>query len=147
MALNKTLIANGSKGHHKFILSVNEDTTSGNKSLMGHSFSLVPIQKGWDWADWGSKISYEIKFTENIVDSSTGETQTNELYKTTGTISKYDGDSTVILNSASGIEIEHDSDGTKTIDISFTVTDSTGQSYTCGNASASGSMELTTLHT
>lgn len=147
MAITKTLIANGSKKKHKFTLNTTETETSGNSSFIDYSFILSAIQTGWDWADWGSKISYEIKFTETVVDSSTGETQTNELYKTTGTIPKYDGKSTIILSSGSEIEIEHDSDGTKTIDISFTVTDSTGASYTCGNASASGSMILSELHT
>ena len=33
MALNKTITANGSKGHHKFTLSVTENSTSGNRKL------------------------------------------------------------------------------------------------------------------
>lgn len=152
MAITKTITANGynsvaKASRHKFSLRVTEDTTSGNSSLMDYSFILAPIQTGWDWADWGDKISYEIKFTEKVVNEETKEITTNELYKKTGTMPAYNGSSTVILASGSDIEIPHNSDGTKTIDISFKVTDTTGQSYTCGNASASGSMELTDLHT
>lgn len=147
MAITKTLIANGSKGHHKFTLNVTETGTSGNSSFNDYSFILAPIQKGWDWADWKDKISYEIKFTEKVVNEETNQITINELYKATGTIPAYNGSSTVILSSGSDIEIEHESDGTKTIDISFKVTDNTGATYTCGNASASGAMELTDLHT
>lgn len=147
MAITKTLIANGGKGKHKFTLNVTETTTNGNSSMMDYSFILAPIQKGWDWADWEDKISYEIKFTEKVVNEETNEITTNELYKATGTIPAYNGSSTVVLSSGSDIEIEHDADGTKTIDISFKVTDNTGAAYTCGNASAGGSMILSALHT
>lgn len=148
MTITKTITANGSKGHHKFNLRVSEDNTSDNSSFMGFSFILAPIQTGWDW-NWSGqpeKISYEIKFTEEVVNLETNEVETNEFYKTTGTIPVYNGSSTVTVKSASNIEIPHNSDGTKTIDISFKVTDTTGTSYTCGNASASGSMELSQLH-
>lgn len=138
--------ANGSKGHHKFTLNVSEDKTNGNSSYMGYSFTIAPIQTSWDWYDWGSKISYKIKFTEDIIDEETKEVKTNELYKKTGTIPNYDGYSTVNLSNGSNIEIPHDNDGTKKINISFEVVDNADQKYTCGNAGASGSMELTQLH-
>lgn len=131
MAITKTITANGSNGHHKFALRVNEDTTSGNSSFMGYSFTLSPIQTGWDWYGWGSKISYEIKIGDNTFN---------------GTISDYNGSSTITLSSGSNIEVPHNSDGTKTINISFSVTDTTGQSYTCGNASDSSDMVLSVLH-
>ena len=131
MAITKTIVANGSKGHHKFTLRVSEDTTSGNSSFMGYSFTLSPIQTGWDWSGWGNKISYEIKIGDNTFN---------------GTISDYNGSSTITLSSGSNIEIPHNSDGTKTIDISFTVTDTTGANYTCGNASSSSILTLSVLH-
>lgn len=154
MAITKTITANGynsvaKASRHKFSLRVNEDTTSDNSSFMGFSFTLAPIQIGWDWADWKTSnktISYEIKFTEDIIDEETNEVKTNELYKRTGTIPAYNGSSTVTIESGSNIEIPHNSDGTKTINISFKVTDSTGASYTCGNASASGTLTLSELH-
>ena len=129
--ITKTINANGSKGRHKFALRVSEDTTSGNSSFMGYSFTLSPIQTGWDWYGWGSKISYEIKIGDNTFN---------------GTISDYNGSSTITLSSGSNIEVPHNSDGTKTINISFSVTDTTGQSYTCGNASDSSDMVLSVLH-
>lgn len=147
MALNKTLIANGSNNaRHRFTLSVNEDLTNGNDSIMSFNFTISPNQSGWDWYDWGDKISYEIKFTEDVLDKLTNKITTNELYKITGTIPQYNGSSTVVLKSANNIVIPHDTDGTKTINISFKVVDKTGQPYTCGDASENGQMELSVLH-
>ena len=131
MALSKTLTANGSKGHHKFTLMVNEDSTSGNNSYLSYSFTIAPIQSGWDWSGWGSQISYSISIGGNTY---------------TGTIPSYNGSSTITLKNGSNIEIAHDSDGTKTINVSFSVSDTTGQNYTCGNASASDTFTLSPLH-
>lgn len=125
----KTLTANGSKGHHKFTLKVNEETTSGNSSFMSYSFTIAPIQNGWDW--YGFNIPFSVKIGTNTY---------------TGSISSYNGSSTTTISSGSNIEIAHNTDGTKTIDISFSVTDNTGQSYTCGNASSSSTFKLTDLH-
>ena len=127
----KTISANGSKGHHRFTLTVNEERTSDNSSFMSYSLVLSPIQSGWDWANWGSQISYSITIGSNTY---------------TGIIPNYNGSSTITLNSGSNIEIPHDTDGTKTINISFSVTDNTGQNYTCGNASASDNFKLSDLH-
>jgi len=131
MALSKTLTANGSKGHHKFTLTVVESSTSGNSSFLSYTFQLAPITSGYDWANWSNKISYSITIGSNSY---------------TGTIPSYNGSSTVTLKSGSNIEIAHDSDGTKTINVAFSVSDTTGQSYTCGNASSSSTFTLTTLH-
>lgn len=130
MALQtKTITANGSKGHHVFTLIVNEDSTNieTNKSSGTYTFQISPIQTGWNWADWGSRITYS---------GSIGGTTFS------GTIPRYDDQVTETLASGS-FEIEHNTDGNKTISISFSVTDNTGVNYTCGNASASGEMTLT----
>ena len=130
MALQtKTITDNGSKGHHRFTLKVNEDSTntSTNKSQGTYAFQISPIQTGWDWSGWGSNISYS---------GSIGGTTFS------GTIPQYNGSSTITLSSGS-FEIEHNTDGNKTIAISFSVTDNTGVNYTCGNANASGEMTLT----
>lgn len=129
MAVVKTISANGSKGHHKFSLRVSEDSTSGNSSFISYSFTIAPIQNGWDW--YGFSIPYTITING-----------TNY----TGNISSYNGSSTVTLKSGSNIEIAHNTDGTKTINMSFSVTDNTGKSYTCGYASASDTLALTDLH-
>lgn len=130
MALQtKTITANGSKGHHRFTLKVNEDSTNieTNKSQGTYQFQISPIQTGWNWADWGSRISYS---------GSIGGTTFS------GTIPRYDDQVTETLKSGN-FEIEHNTDGNKTIPISFSVTDNTGVNYTCGNANASGEMTLT----
>ena len=129
--LEKTISANGSKGHHKFTLQVNETGTSGNGSLMSYTFKLSPVATGWDWADW-TNASRTITYTITIGDNTY-----------TGTIPSYNGSSTVTLKSGSGIAIEHDANGSKTINIGFTVKDTTGANYTSGNASASDTMILT----
>ena len=131
MAITKTITANGSKNHHKFTLKVNEDTTSGNSSFLSFTFNLSPLQMGWDWADWGDGISYTISIGDNNYN---------------GTIPSYNGSSTVTLKSDDNIEILHNPDGTKTIDISFSVTDKTGANYTCGNASSQSTLTLSVLH-
>lgn len=129
--LVKTISANGSRGNHKFTLQVNETGTSGNSSLMSYTFKLSPVKTGWDWAGW-SNSSRTVSYTITIG---------NNTYS--GKIPDYDGYSTVTVKSGSNIAIEHDVNGTKTIDIGFTVTDTAGQSYTSGNASASDTMILT----
>lgn len=132
MALQtKVIIANGSREHHKFTLNVTEENTSiiNNESSMSFSFVLSPIQAYWDWAGWGSQISYSININGNEYN---------------GTIPNYDGVSTVILKTGT-LTLPHNDDGSKTINISFSVTDSTGQNYTPGNASASGTMILTKI--
>ena len=62
----------------------------------------------------------------------------------TGTIPDYDGYSTVILKSEN-LTVPHDADGTKTLTFGFSVTDRAGMSYTCGNASAEGSVALSRI--
>ena len=126
-----TLTKNGAKGHHKFTLDVTENSTSAvdNTSSLSFTFKISPISNGWDWYDWGSKISYVVNINGT---------------KYTGTIPAYDGYATVTLKSGS-LTVEHNSDGTKSISVSFSVTDGANQYYTCGNASASGTMELSTI--
>ena len=132
MALvTKTLTANGSKGHHKFTLTVNENSTdiSSNTSSLSFSFVLSSIYTSWDWYGWNQSIVYSININGKVY---------------SGYIPNYDGVSAVTLNSGS-LTIEHNSDGKKDINISFSVSDTTGQSYTSGNASSSGTMTLTTI--
>lgn len=125
-----TLTANGSKGHHKFTLNVIEDSTSSNDSYLSFKFILSSVQKSWNWSSMGSKISYVVY----INDSSYA-----------GKIPAYDGKSEVVLKTDSNIKVPHNDDGTKTINISFKVTDKTSYNYTSGNASNNGTMELTTI--
>jgi len=129
MALSKTLTANGSKGHHRFTLSVTESSTSGNSSFLSYSLQISPIQSGWDWN--ASGVNYSITIGSNTY---------------TGPIYSYNGTSTTTIKSGSNLEIAHDSDGTKTINIGFSITDSTGYSFTPGSASASDTFTLTPLH-
>lgn len=126
----KTISARGSKGHHDFTLSVQEDSTQNNSSFISYTFKISATNSSWQWRSY-SNISYTISI--NGTDY-------------TGTIPNFNG-STTTLKTGSNIEIPHNSDGKKTIAIAFSVTDpNTSVTYTCGNASASDTMELTSLH-
>ena len=125
-----SITANGSKGHHKFTLTVTENSTSvsDNTSSVSFSFQLSPIQTGWNWSSHSS-----IQYTVTINGT-----------QYTGTIPNYNGSSTVTVASNT-LTVSHNSDGSKSIDFSFSVTDGSGASYTCGNARSSGSMALTNI--
>lgn len=134
MALQtKTISANGSKAHHKFTLTVTEDSTStsGNSSTLSYTFKLSPVVSGHAWAIQGTNIAYSITIGSNTA---------------SGYIPEYDGTSTVTVKSGT-VTQAHDSDGTKTITVKFSVTDRDGETYTCGAASASGTMTLTPIST
>ena len=126
-----SISANGSKGHHKFTLNVTETSTSSanNTSSLSFSFVISPIQTSWNWEQWGANINYVVTINGT---------------QYTGSIPNYDGYSSVTLKSGTQI-VTHNTDGSKSISYSFSVTDTSGQSYTCGNASASGTMALTTI--
>ena len=129
-----SIYANGSKGHHKFTLTVTETGTSvdNNTSTISYSFQLSPITKGYDWYNY-TNTQRTVSYTVNV----NGNTYT-------GTIPKYDGSSTVTLKSGTQT-VSHNSDGTKTISFSFVVTDTTTADYTSGNASKNGTLALTKL--
>lgn len=121
---------NGSRGHHRFTLNVNETGTStaNNTSTVSWSLVLSPIQSGWDWNISG--ISYSVNVDGNVKN---------------GTIPSYNGSSTVTI--ASGTKtITHNNDGSKSINFGFSVTDGANKSYTPGNASGSGSLTLTKIN-
>lgn len=126
-----SITGNGSKGHHKFILTVTQSSqnVANNTSTVSYKFQIAPIQTSWNWEQWADAISYS--FTINGT-------------KYTGTIPNYDGYSTVTLKSGTQT-VTHNSDGTKSISYSLSVTDTSGVSYTSGNASASGTLALTTI--
>ena len=128
-----SISSNGSKGHHKFSLNVTnklEDTSiKDNASTVSFSFVISSLGGGWNWEQWGANISYVVTINGN---------------KYTGSIANYDGYSDVTLKSGS-LTVAHNADGNKSISYSFSVTDTSGQTYTCGNASASGSLALATI--
>lgn len=126
-----SISANGSNGHHKFTLTVTENSTStaNNTSSISFSFVLSSLGGGWNWEQWGANITFTVTVNGT---------------KYTGSIANYDGSSSVTLKSGS-LTVGHNTDGSKSISFSFSVSDTSGQSYTCGNASGSGSMALTTI--
>lgn len=123
--------ANGSRGHHRFTLNVNETSTStaNNTSTVSWSLVLSPITTGYDW-NYSSTVP--VTYSINI---------NGAVY--TGNIMSYNGSATVTVRSGTQT-IAHNNDGTKSIGFSFSVS-SINKSYLPGDASASGSMNLTTI--
>lgn len=123
-----SIVGYGSKHSHEFTLTVNEDSISQSGNYSTVSFSFTLYKSSYSWSGWNS-ISYIV-------------TINGQQY--TGTIPSYSAGSTKTITSGT-LTVPHDSNGSKTLYFSFSVTDSSGQSYTCGNASASGSMALTSI--
>lgn len=123
-----TITGYGSKHSHEFKLTVNETSTSTVNNTSEVSFSFTIYKASYSWNNWNS-ITYSI-----IINGTSYS----------GTIPSYSAGSTLTIRSGSQT-ISHNSDGTKTINYSFSVNDGSGQSYTCGNASASGDLTLTTI--
>ena len=126
-----SISADGAKGHHKFTLNVTQSATNvaNNTSTLSFEFKLSPVESSWNWEQWNQSISYAVTINGT---------------KYTGYIPNYDGYNIVTLKSGTQ-SVTHNADGTKSISFSFSVTDSTGQYYTSGDASASGTMTLTTI--
>jgi len=123
-----TIIGYGSKNSHEFKLTVNEVSTNVENNTSEVSFSFTIYKSSYSWKDWNS-ITYTI-----VINGTTY----------TGTIPAYSAGSTLTIRTGSQT-IQHNDDGTKSISCSFSVNDATGASYTCGNASASGNVTLTTI--
>lgn len=128
------LTKNGANGHHKFTLTVTETSYSieNNTSVVSFSLKISKVQSGYDY-NWGTNNASA--YTEIVNINGTTYTAHN---------GKYDGSSTTTYISGTQT-ITHDSDGSKTITCSFSVDDKTGKSYTSGDASASGTLTLTTI--
>lgn len=120
----------GAKGHHTYKLTLTEASTStpNNTSSINYSFDLID-DANWFWEQWGSSITYSISANGSVIKS--------------GSIPNHTTKNQTIASGS--FTVPHNADGTKTISYSFTVTDGAGQSYTSGNASASGTMALTKI--
>lgn len=132
MALQTKIIeANGSKGHHKFTLTITENSTdiTNNTSSVSFSFVLSPVVKDYDWS-----YSNTIPVTYSININGTAYS---------GNIMKYDGVSTVTITSNS-LTVAHNQDGTKTISCSFSISD-IDKSFLPGAVSKSDTMTLTAI--
>lgn len=124
---------NGSRGHHRFTLNVDETYVSGgaeNYSTVSWSLVLSPIQTGWDW-NYSSTVPVSYKVTINGTDY-------------TGNIMSYDGRSTVTIRSGTQ-NVTHNNDGSKSIDFSFSVWDNISASFLPGPASGNASLTLTNI--
>lgn len=133
-----TISANGSRGHHKFTLTVNEISTNtqDNTSTVSFSFTLSPIQTGWNWNWAQAPVHWRVVI---------GEKNNSLKRKTyTGDIGYYDGSSTVTLLSGNQV-INHNEDGSGEAFIYFEVWETSSASYLPGNAIAETSFALTKI--
>lgn len=127
----KTINATGSKGHHKFHLTVSETFVGDGSENYSNLQGVLKLDAtSYNWSGWGSNIKYSININGTTFSGNIPTIPKNQAY----TIA------TVNVNN-----VEHNSDGTKNISISFSITDNANQSYTSGNASASGTMDLTEI--
>lgn len=120
----------GAKNHHTYILTLTETATStaNNTSTVGYSFDLID-DADWFWEGWNNSITYSVSANGAVIASGSIP---NHLTKN--------------QNIAKGtFTVPHNTDGTKSISYSFSVTDNANQYYTSGNASASGTMALTAI--
>lgn len=131
MALQtKTISDVAAKGHHKFTLTVTEDSTStaNNTSTISWKLVLSPIGA----YDWYYQSTVPVTYKVTIA----GTTYS-------GNIMSYNGTSTKTVRSGTNT-ITHNADGSKSISFSFSVS-SLNVSYLPGAASASGSMTLSSI--
>ena len=120
----------GAKAHHTYTLTLTETATSvaNNNSTVSYSFDLTD-DNNWFWEGWNQSISYSVSANGSVIASGYIP---NHLVKS--------------QNIAKGtITVPHNADGTKSIAYSFSVSDGANQYYTSGNASASGTMTLSTI--
>ena len=122
-----SISATGSHGHHTFTLDVSEISTS-----VANNTSVVHAKL------WLAASNYHWSQSSNIV------WQTNiNGNQASGEITDYSGGDLTLLEVE--YTVAHDDNGSKTIGISFSITDNHSAYYTPGSCSASGSMTLTTL--
>lgn len=121
----------GVRTPHRFELTVTETgtTPSNNTSTVSWTFRLSCESGEWDW-----NYSNQVPVSYTITIDGT---------KFTGNIMKYDGYSTVVVDSGT-VTVGHNADGTKTINFSYSVT-ALPYSYLPGGHNASGSLALTML--
>lgn len=120
----------GAKGHHTYTLTLTEKSTSveKNESYVDYSFDLID-DANWFWEGWHDNIAYSVSANGSVIAS--------------GSIPNHLTKNQNIANGS--FTVPHNADGTKSISYSFSVTDGANQYYTSGNASASGTMALTTI--
>lgn len=124
-----SISATGSKDHHTFTLEVWENSYSVDNNNSSVHYKLTAGSSSWDF-NWTSKsVTYNINVGGNGFSKSSGYYPKNASW--------------IVLEG--NCTVGHDSDGSKTIDFSFSVSDGIGQSYTTGDCSATGKLTLTTI--
>ena len=131
---SKSISATASKGHHKFTLTVTENSVNSadNTSSVAWEFAISAVGNGG--YDWNFNSTTAATYTVTVDGTSY-----------TGKLQNYDGKSTITFDSMSSMAVGHNSDGSKTLNFSFSVSSNTNYSYLPGTASASGSMALTLI--
>ena len=126
-----SISATGSKGHHKFTLTVVEDSCSieNNTSKVSFTFVMDALDSSCKFNTWGNSLTYQI---------------TIDGTSYSGNLPDYREGTRVEIRSGSQ-SVTHNVDGTKSISYEFSVTDKSGVTYTPGNASANGTLQLTDI--
>ena len=127
----KIISAVASRGHHKFTLTVTENSIDNNKNTSSISWKLKmePESKGYRW-EYSSSIP--VTYRINIAGTSH-----------VGNIMNYNGSDTIVLKSGDVI-IKHDINGEKSIECGFSVS-SIDAYYLPGSANISDTIQLTSI--
>lgn len=129
MGVSSNVSARGSKGHHTYTLAISEGDydIANNTSPVSYTFTLID-DNDWFWNNWGTAISYTLTINGEDITGSIPAHSTKTQTITSGTKT-----------------VTHDANGAKSLTFGFSVTDTSGRSYTSGTASASKSISLTVI--
>lgn len=119
---------NGGNGHHKFRLTVWENSYNKEtqKSNIGYTLTIRPIQTGYDFY-WGHSLTYGISIGGNVV---------------SGDFGNYDGSSEITIKEGT-IDLTRTESDNNVLVSSFNFYDDTGQTYTPGNCYGQCELNLT----
>ena len=120
----------GAKNHHTYKLTLTQASQSieNNKSTINYTFELID-DSNWFWEGWNNSITYSISANGSSIK--------------TGSIPNHTTKNQTVASGS--FTVEHTTDGSKSFNYSFSVDDNADQYYTSGDASASGTMTLTTI--
>ena len=130
--------ATSNKNGFIFRLAVAQTSQNVEKNQSTITFNLQMINDDsyhTSWYGYGSSLSYKITINGTSYSGNVGDYH-DDYENTTKTL---------IVKNNTTQTINHNANGSKTINVSFSVTDSSGAYYTCGSASKSGTFTLTTI--
>ena len=137
-----TAVSDKNGFNFKLIITEEKQDIKNNQSTISFKFEMINDQSyATNWYGMGSDLSYEIningtRYTGNIGDYYDYDYNEDKIVNSTK--------NKIIKNSTTQI-ITHNTNGKKTINISFSVSDISERYFTCGSASKKGTFVLTDI--